>query len=105
MPLRQRLVELVRGRPDVRLIGYACFGQCDVGPNVALFPEAVWYGGLARPGDAERVLEHASGGRRLEQSPLELPPTERREHAANIAELIATVERDRSRPRRWWWPF
>jgi hypothetical protein len=37
--------------------------------------------------------------------PLELPATERAEHLRNIAELVTTLERDRARPRRWWWPF
>jgi hypothetical protein len=36
---------------------------------------------------------------------LTLPEDERRQHLANIAELVDTLERDRSRRRRWWWPF
>jgi (2Fe-2S) ferredoxin len=101
MPLRQRLVQLLRGQTRPRLVGYACFGQCELGPNVAFYPEGVWYGGLTRPEDAERVVEHALGGRRLSQPPLLLPEPERHAHLANIAELVATLERDRQRGP-WW---
>ena len=38
LPLRKRLVELLRHDADVRLLGYSCFGQCDDGPNVASTP-------------------------------------------------------------------
>jgi (2Fe-2S) ferredoxin len=103
--LRRRLVELLRGQPEPRLVGYACFGQCEVGPNVAFFPDAVWYGNLSGAGDAERVISHALGRERIEQPPLELPEPERTEHVRNITELLSTLERDRARRRRWWWPF
>jgi NADH-quinone oxidoreductase subunit F/NADP-reducing hydrogenase subunit HndC len=101
LPLRQRLVQLLRGQDQARLVGYACFGQCELGPNVAFYPPGVWYGGLTRPGDAERVIQHALGSRRLAERPLVLPEQERREHLANIAELVATLERDRQRGP-WW---
>jgi (2Fe-2S) ferredoxin len=105
LPLRRRLVELLRGDPATRLVGYACFGQCEEGPNVAFYPEAAFYGGLSQDQAAERVVRHATGVERLRQRPLELPEDERREHLRNITELVSIVERDRARPRRWWWPF
>jgi (2Fe-2S) ferredoxin len=104
MPLRKRLVKLLKHDPEVRLIGYACFGQCDHGPNVAFYPPGEWYGGLSAPGDAERVVQHATDRTPLAR-PLQLPERERLEHLRNIEELIRTLERDRARPRRWWWPF
>jgi (2Fe-2S) ferredoxin len=105
--LRQRLVQLLRGQDQARLVGYACFGQCELGPNVAFYPEAAWYGGLSRPEDAERVVQHALGGRRLPDPPLSLPDDERREHLANMAELVSTLERDRLRGPWWrrWLPL
>ena len=108
LPLRARLAQLLRGRDEVQLVGYACFGQCERGPNVAFYPEGVWYGGLTRPEDAERVAQHATGDRPLSSPPLEVPEAERAEHLRNIAELVATVEADRARMvsrRHWWWPF
>jgi len=103
--LRKRLVTLLKEDPAVRLIGYSCFGQCDLGPNVAFYPEGVWYGQLGRPEDADRVVRHATAGEPLADTPLTLPEDERAQHLCNIAELGRTLERDRARPRRWWWPF
>ena len=105
VPLRQRLVRLLQAEGSARLIGYACFGQCELGPNVAFYPEGVWYGGLHDAAAAERVVRHASGEQPLSEPPLELPEPERQQHLRNIAELVATVERDSAKPRRWWWPF
>ena len=105
LPLRRRLVELLKHQPDARLLGYSCFGQCDFGPNVAFYPEGVWYGGLVGRDDAERVVHHAVTGAPLERPPLNLPGADRTEHLRNIAELVTTLERDRARPRRRWWPF
>jgi (2Fe-2S) ferredoxin len=105
LPLRKRLAGLLRGDPNIKLVGYSCFGQCECGPNVAFFPEGVWYGGLSQSDAAERVARHAEGIQALDQTPLVLPEDERREHLRNIAELVATLERDANRPRRWWWPF
>ena len=105
LPLRKRLVQLLRNEPGTSLIGYHCFGQCELGPNVAFFPEGEWYGGLDGPGAAERVLRHATGAEPIGQPPLQLSDSERCEHLSNIAELVTTLERDRARPRHWWWPF
>ena len=105
LPLRKRLVELLRHEPDAHLVGYSCFGQCDFGPNVAFYPEGAWYGGLMAGADAERVVRHALNGEPFGRPALELPEVERTEHLRNIAELVTTLERDRARPRRWWWPF
>jgi (2Fe-2S) ferredoxin len=105
LPLRKRLAHLLRAHPTVSLVGYACFGQCDYGPNVAFYPEATWFGGLSAPEDAERVLAHATAGDPMRAARLELPDDERADHLRNIAELVRTLERDRGRPRRWWWPF
>jgi (2Fe-2S) ferredoxin len=105
MGLRKRLVELLKGETRARLVGYACFGQCDFGPNVAFFPEGAWYGGLVAAGDAEHLVEHATCGQPIVASPLVVPEPDRSEHLKNIADLVSTVERDRARPHRWWWPI
>jgi (2Fe-2S) ferredoxin len=98
-------VKLLKLDPTVHLLGYACFGQCDHGPNVAFYPEGTFFGSLDRLDDADRVVGHATGQQLMHDAPLELPAAERAEHLRNIAELVTTLERDRARPRRWWWPF
>ena len=103
--LRQRLVALARGRSDVGLAGYACFGQCECGPNVAFFPAGEWYGGLSDGDAADRVVRYAEGLGPPPGPELELPADERAAHFQNIAELIGTLEADRRGKRRWWWPF
>jgi NADH-quinone oxidoreductase subunit F len=105
--LRKRLVQLFKGETAAQLVGYACFGQCDFGPNVLFYPEEEFYGGLAGGDAAERIFDHAVGARSLDGQPLTLPEDERRSHLANIAELVGTLERDRARrrSRRWWWPL
>jgi (2Fe-2S) ferredoxin len=104
--LRARLAQLVRGQPGARVLGYACFGQCDHGPNVAFYPAGDWYGGLSQPDAAERVLAHATGAAPLGQPPLVMDADERAQHLRNIAELVALDEGARAAPRhRWWWPF
>ena len=107
LPLRKRLVRLLKREPSVQLVGYSCFGQCDFGPNVCFYPPGVWYGGLSRADDADRVVRHALCLEPLSEPPLELPPDEKPEHLRNIQELVTTLERDRARPRQrhWWWPF
>ena len=105
--LRKRLAQLVRREPEAQLLGYHCFGQCERGPNIVFYPEGVWCGDLSAE-DAERVIDHARLGGPLPGKRLELPEHERALHLANVADLVATVERDRARPRRrgrWWWPF
>jgi (2Fe-2S) ferredoxin len=106
--LRSNLVRLLRSEPRARLIGYACFGQCDDGPNVAFYPEGSWYGRLCEPDSAEQVVAHATGGEPLTAARLQLPEAERREHLRNITDLVTLYQRERAgrqRRRWWWWPF
>ena len=103
--LRRRLVALLSGRDDLGLAGYACFDQCERGPNVALFPDGEWFGGLSDADAADRVVGYAEGAGPPPGPALELPPEQRAAHFQNIADLVATLEADRRRPRRWWWPF
>lgn len=108
MHLRTRLAKLIKGRDDVGLIGYACFGLCEVGPNVAFFPEGAYFGGLQAEADAQRVVYHAAGTHPLGDRPLPMNLEERAAHRRNVEELIAIAERERkggTRRRRWWWPF
>jgi (2Fe-2S) ferredoxin len=51
----------------VRINKSGCLDQCEHGPMVVVYPEAVWYGNV-RPEDAEAIVEeHLVGGRPVER--------------------------------------
>ncbi len=45
---------------------YMCFGACQDGPNIVLYPERVWYAGV-QESDVEAIAQHAEGGPRVER--------------------------------------
>jgi len=63
---KQKLAERgLKGR--VRANQSGCLDQCEHGPNVVVYPEAAWYGGVT-PGDVEEIVEsHIVGGRPVER--------------------------------------
>ncbi|HVV84825.1 MAG TPA: hypothetical protein VHE35_17295 [Kofleriaceae bacterium] len=38
-----------------------CLGPCFEGPNVVVYPDAVWYRGVGT-GDVDEIVEHLAGG-------------------------------------------
>lgn len=51
----------------VRINKSGCLDQCEHGPVVVVYPEAVWYGNV-RPGDAAAIVaEHLVGGSPVER--------------------------------------
>ncbi|WKY48273.1 2Fe-2S ferredoxin [Eubacteriaceae bacterium ES3] len=51
---------------DVMINNTGCFGICDKGPIVVIYPEGVWYGNVS-PDDVERIMdEHIEGGTPVE---------------------------------------
>ena len=40
---------------------YMCFGACQDGPNIVLYPERTWYAHVTE-GDVEDIGKHAEGG-------------------------------------------
>jgi (2Fe-2S) ferredoxin len=44
-----------------------CLDQCEHGPTVVVYPEAVWYGNVQPEDAAEIVTEHLVGGRPVER--------------------------------------
>jgi (2Fe-2S) ferredoxin len=58
-----------RGIPnsDVRANKCGCLDQCELGPTVVVYPEAVWYGHVTS-GDVDEIIEsHIIGGRLVER--------------------------------------
>lgn len=47
---------------DVMVTNTGCYGICDKGPIVLIYPEGIWYGNVT-PDDVERIVElHIEGG-------------------------------------------
>lgn len=40
-----------------------CLGQCGNGPNMVIYPEGIWYGGLEEKGIQRIVKEHLVEGK------------------------------------------
>jgi (2Fe-2S) ferredoxin len=69
--LKRRVAEAGLGR-RVRVNAAGCLDQCEHGPVVVVYPEAVWYGFVRLEDVAEIVERHLVGGRPVER--LRLPP-------------------------------
>ena len=50
----------------VRINKSGCLDQCEHGPTVVVYPDAVWYGNVKPEDAAEIVAEHLVGGRPVE---------------------------------------
>ena len=61
-----RLTERLKESTDVEVKPYMCFGACQSGPNIVVYPQKVWYCKV-KPDDVDSIAEHAAGG----------PPVER----------------------------
>ena len=51
----------------VRINKSGCLDQCEHGPMVVVYPEAVWYGSVQPEDAAEIVAEHLVAGRAVER--------------------------------------
>ena len=52
---------VARGAVDVLVTPCGCLGPCFDGPNAVVYPEGVWYAGLA-PDDAPELVRHLIEG-------------------------------------------
>lgn len=63
----------VRGVRRVRANKSGCMDQCEKGPTVVVYPDAVWYGGVT-PADVDEIVdEHIIGGRPVTRLLMEDP--------------------------------
>ncbi len=54
-------------RATVRANRCGCLDQCEHGPVVVVYPEAVWYGGVRLSDIDEILVEHILGGRPVQR--------------------------------------
>ena len=50
-----------KGLTNVEIKSYMCFGACQEGPNVVVYPEKSWYARV-KPEDLDEIVEHLAGG-------------------------------------------
>jgi len=54
-------------KPLVRANSAGCLDQCELGPTVVIYPQAIWYGGVTKD-DVPRIIEETIlGGRVIEE--------------------------------------
>jgi (2Fe-2S) ferredoxin len=67
LPQLQQFTKAAGLGATVRINKAGCLDQCEHGPTVVVYPEAVWYGHV-QPSDAEEIVrEHLVGGRPVER--------------------------------------
>jgi (2Fe-2S) ferredoxin len=64
--LLEELAQRLKDRGDIEVKPYMCFGACQSGPNIVLYPQKVWYSGV-KEGDVEEIAAHANGGEPVER--------------------------------------
>lgn len=63
----QQLTKAAGLGATVRINKSGCLDQCEHGPTVVVYPEAVWYGHVRPEDAAEIVNEHLVGGRPVDR--------------------------------------
>ena len=59
--LMEQLQSRLAGCESCEVRSYMCFGACQDGPNVVLYPERVWYAHVTEA-DVEDIAKHAAEG-------------------------------------------
>jgi (2Fe-2S) ferredoxin len=67
LPQLQQFVKAAGLSTVIRVNKAGCLDQCEHGPTVVVYPDAVWYGRVQPEDAAEIVNEHLLGGRPVER--------------------------------------
>jgi len=62
--LKQKIAD--KGLADVEVKPYMCFGACQEGPNIVIYPEKNWYAHV-KPEDLDDIVNHLAGGPHVER--------------------------------------
>ena len=68
--LVQKFMEEIDDRDlsgDVMVTNTGCFGICDKGPVVVIYPEGTWYGSVSEEDVGEIVEAHLEGGEKVKR--------------------------------------
>lgn len=64
--LLEKLGQKLEEKPEVEVKPYMCFGACQAGPNIVVYPHKVWYCGV-KQNDVDEIAAHAAGGVAVER--------------------------------------
>ena len=64
--LLDQLNQNLAGAEDVEVKPYMCFGACQAGPNIVLYPGKTWYCGV-KAADVPDIANNAKGGAIVER--------------------------------------
>src|SRR5580704_1799642 len=56
----------LQGAEGVEVKPYMCFGACQAGPNIVMYPSKTWYSGV-KQADVDDIAAHAKGGAPVER--------------------------------------
>ncbi len=59
--LLDKLGQSVQGDENVEVKPYMCFGACQAGPNIVMYPSKTWYCNV-KSADVGEIAIHAKGG-------------------------------------------
>ena len=60
-------VNVIEMNLNVTVKQYMCFGNCQGGPNIVIYPDKIWYSGV-KLDDVKRIVEeHLKEGKPVEQ--------------------------------------
>jgi len=62
--LEQFKTKLDEAGSPIDVKSYLCFGACQDGPNIVLYPEGTWYMGVQQT-DVDEIMEHMLGGEQV----------------------------------------
>ncbi len=54
------------GLDDVEVRSYMCFGACQEGPNMVVYPDKCWYAGV-KSEDVDDVVAYLAGGPQVDR--------------------------------------
>jgi len=60
------LTQQLKESAAVEVKPYMCFGACQAGPNVVVYPQKVWYSNV-KPKDVQEIAAHVQGGAPVER--------------------------------------
>lgn len=64
--LLEKLGSRLKGSASVEVKPYMCFGACQAGPNIVVYPQKVWYCNV-KQADVDEIAVHAESGAPVER--------------------------------------